>query len=608
MLVGRPSRTGKNNMAIDDALVFIFKEKLKNIQLIEDFIDDPTLDTDASSRLNQKIENLKNSNLLIKRNEILMRLKERQRELYKFKKIIIEHIIQNESLEQLKNLEKNIKMLKEDVEKEQKAKQIYLELIHKKIRAKINSIKHKKKMSNIYMVGNGMFTIISASFGAAASYFPIFSFILLPLQQGFNFLSYLSWWRAIENDNTASEEEKEIIRLKLKSIKRDSAGSAIAGMIGGALLFISAVIPPIAPVTLALGIGTILISNILISVAGAKDLYREVKHGKRDAGRKARIASYSCNLISSISNTLGSTLLLTAAVLALAFPPSAMAVAGAFAIVGLVFIAINVASFISSKISLYVASKKSHLTEPGQESTKKTVVRKDLELREKQEELLNLSEKPDVSVIPETSKLVKSLEKSPSSYKAIKSPFGLQEKLFKKDKFYSQIKNSLWKTIANEKLAIEKKYNQLKRLREAEILCKNEITSIEKDLAEFTKNQEIPQNIKEAREDLKQKHSRLKRKIVQLKRLIKLQKKSLHIKESRLVDKKKLHLSLKKTRTDTQAKPYIRKKHTGLSSLSQSLTYAYETNQRDSASTKSTLSHIKSHKKHPIHARVDKKK
>lgn len=397
-------------MPIDDALSFIFKENLKNIQLIEDFIQDPALDAEQD-KLSQQIQIANLLKSLTKRNEVLALLKARQHELRQFKQILIDHIIQNESIDQLKELEKNINLLKINLDNTQKAKRLFLDLIHKKIKSKVSVIKRKKRMSNVYMLGNGIFTAISASFGAAASSFPMFSFILSPLQQGFNFLSYLSWWRAIENDEGVSQEEKEIIKTKLNSIRKHTAGSAIAGMIGGTLLFISAIVPPIAPITLALGVGTILISNILISVASAKDLYREIKHGKKDAARKARISSYTFHLIATVASTLGSTLLLTAAVLALAFPPAAMAVVGAFAIAGLSFIAVNVVSFIASKISLYVAGKKAHLESKENEKNKRLNSENKLLLQENEDGLSkSVVKRPMESSIPEMHMLQETLE------------------------------------------------------------------------------------------------------------------------------------------------------------------------------------------------------
>jgi hypothetical protein len=274
-------------------------------------------------------------------------------------------------------------------------------------------------------------------------------------------------------------------------------------MMGGALLLLSATIPPIAPITLALGTFAILVSNILISVSALKDLYREIKHGKKDAGTKARISSYILNFSFAVSSTLGSTLLLTAAVLALAFPPAAMAVAGTFALMGLIFSAITIGSFVASKISLHIANKQSSANKPQPKKDGKRLIRK---IRKEN----SLSER---------------------------------ESLIKRH--HSENESDLRKSIGHDFMLIEKKSKHLNRLIEMQLRCENKLVLLQRKIDEFPQQQMVPEEIKKSKEALIRGKSKIIMEISDVKRFIGLKKRSLHKKTKlleKLIQKRRLNI------------------------------------------------------------------
>lgn len=387
----------KSKPNLTESIERVTSEKNETLIKIRDLKLKIAKDSRNLNKLQQKLAYEANQKKLKDINRELSALMARQTALSDFKIQFYLKEYESRTYPKLKALQSELSVLHRHLKPRESTQRRCINILRKEIDDKKKHMKETQKGSELVL----LFSTISFAAGAVASgiatglgflvNIPIISFIAVPVKQIFSFFGYVSWGVATKYDNSLSMSERKVLTDHFKYMRDVTLGSATTGIVGAAALLTATFAIATLPWSLLVGLAMVTVSNALWAATTVKDLIHEINHSKNDNAKPARISGHAFNVAYSIFTTVGTVLLVLAAVAAAFFPPVALAIGGALLLAGTITLAMSVASFLASKISFYMASKKAAAIEAD------TVSKAEKELGQQDRMVSDLQDKQKLS-------------------------------------------------------------------------------------------------------------------------------------------------------------------------------------------------------------------
>jgi hypothetical protein len=147
----------------------------------------------------------------------------------------------------------------------------------------LTALENKQKWADRWNTVSDVFYVAAQALTPIGQ-IPILGIIVNPIVNGLWGIWYAAWAAAIGFDPKLGDNKEK----HKATVNKLSAG---VGLVGVAAAFVALFVPFLAPIAIPVAAAGLLGSNVFWLAGACVDFYKEIKNGKRDAGRGWRIAS-----------------------------------------------------------------------------------------------------------------------------------------------------------------------------------------------------------------------------------------------------------------------------------------------------------------------------